>query len=109
MAMPMGGTSRNHVTLGMVVVHSHSMFVLDHNLKKEACHTCSYAVSTIVLIREMIFVQPFYDNFLSHTHMLFVSSLFIFLSPLFLTNKKREMQSCHQGCLQIDVHISLLY
>ena len=49
------------------------------------------------------------DNFLSHTHMMLLSSLFLFLSPLFLTNKKWEKQGCQQSCHQMDVKISLLY
>jgi hypothetical protein len=49
------------------------------------------------------------DNFLSHTHMILLSSLFLFLSPLFLTNKKWEKQGCQQSCHQIYVKISLLY
>jgi len=36
----------------------------------------------------------FLNNILSHTHMLLLSSLFLFLSQLFLTNKKREKQGC---------------
>jgi hypothetical protein len=49
------------------------------------------------------------DNFLSHTHMMLLSSLFLFLSPLFLTNKKWEKQGCQQICHQMDVKISLLF
>jgi hypothetical protein len=48
------------------------------------------------------------DNFLSHTHMMLLSSLFLFLFPLFLTNKKWEKQGCQQSCYQMDVKISLL-
>jgi len=40
----------------------------------------------------MIFVQPFLYNFLSHTHIIFLFSLFSFLSLLFLTNEKREQK-----------------
>jgi len=47
---------------------------------------------------KMIFVQLFCDNFFSYTHVIFFSSLFLFLSPLFLTNKKREKQGCYQSC-----------
>jgi len=43
----------------------------------------------------MIFVQPFCNNFLSHTHIMLLSYLFRFLSPLFLSNKKIEKQGCH--------------
>ena len=42
--------------------------------------------------REMIFVQSFCDNFLSHTYIILLFSFFLFLSPLFLTNKKRERE-----------------
>jgi len=48
--------------------------------------------------REMIFVQPFSNNFLSHTHIIFLFSLFLFLSLLSLTNQRRENQSCHKSC-----------
>jgi len=41
--------------------------------------------------------------------MTFLSSLFLFLSSLFLTNKKREKQGCHHSCHQLNVQISLLY
>jgi len=40
--------------------------------------------------KEMIFVQPFLYNFIFYIHIIFLSFLFLFLSPLFLTNKKRE-------------------
>jgi len=63
---------------------------------------------------EMIFVQFFWqllDNFLSHTHIIFLLSLFLFLSPLFLTltNEKREKGGCHKklltnGCSNIIAH-----
>jgi len=56
----------------------------------------------------MIYVQLFCHNFFSHTHIMFFSSLFIFLSPLLLINKKKEKQGCHLNCLQMNVHISLL-
>jgi len=48
-------------------------------------------------------------NFFSHTHIIFLFSLFLFLSPLFLTNKKREQQSCPRNCTKIVVQISLLF
>ena len=35
------------------------------------------------------------DNFLSHTRIIFILSLFFF-SLLFLTNKKRKDESCHK-------------
>ena len=38
----------------------------------------------------MIFVQPFCDNSFFHTHVMFLSSLFFFLSPLFLTEKAKK-------------------
>ena len=50
-----------------------------------------------------ILVQLLY-NFLFHTHIMFLFSLFIFLSLLFLTNEKREQQSClkyQNGCQNI--------
>jgi ABC-type Na+ efflux pump permease subunit len=55
-----------------------------------------------------IFVQLLY-NFLTHTHIIFLFSLFFFLSPLFLTNEKREQQGCPESCTKIVVQISLLY
>jgi len=54
-----------------------------------------------------ILVQLLY-NFLFHTHIMFLFSLFIFLSLLFLTNEKREQQSCLKGCTKMVVKISLL-
>jgi hypothetical protein len=60
------------------------------------------------IFREMIFWQPLFDNFLSHTHMMLLFSLFLFLSSLFLINKKWEKQGCQQSCHQMDVKISLL-
>jgi len=48
----------------------------------------------------MIFVQPLRDNFLSHTHIILLFSLFLFLSPLFLINEKREKRSYHISCLK---------
>jgi len=36
-----------------------------------------------------------FDNFLSHTRTIILFSLFLFLSPLFLTNEKREKRSFH--------------
>ena len=63
--------------------------------------------------REMIFVQPFWYNFLynflSHTYIMFLFSLFLFFSLLFLTNKKREQQSCLKCCTKMIVKISLLF
>ena len=56
---------------------------------------------------ETIFVQPLFNNFISHTHIIFLLSLFIFPSLLFLTNKKREKWGCHESCWQIVVQISL--
>jgi len=53
--------------------------------------------------REMIFVQLLY-NFLSHTHIIFLFSLFLFLSLLFLTNKKREQQ-CYPKIVQLSLLI----
>jgi len=49
------------------------------------------------------------NNFLSHTHIMFLVSLFLFLSLLFLTNKKREKEGCHKICHQMVVQISLFY
>jgi len=57
----------------------------------------------------MIFVQLFLYNFLSHTHIIFLFYLFLFLSPLFLTNKKKEQQRCPKNCTRIVVQISLLF
>jgi len=37
----------------------------------------------------MIFVQQLFDNFLPHTHIILLFSLFLFFSSLFLTNEKR--------------------
>jgi len=51
----------------------------------------------------------FFNNFLSHTHIIILFSLFLFLSPLFLTNEKREKRSCHQKLYQMVVQISLLF
>ena len=47
-------------------------------------------------------------NFLSHTHITFLFSPLLFLSPLFLTNEKREQQGCPKSCTKIVVQISLL-
>ena len=47
------------------------------------------------------------DNFPFHTHMMYLSPLFIFLPRLFLTNNKREKQCCHKSCHQIVVQTSL--
>ena len=56
----------------------------------------------------MIFLQPFLYNFISHTHIIFLFSLFLFFSPLFLINEKREQQGCPKSCIKIVVQISLL-
>jgi len=40
-----------------------------------------------------------FNNFISHTHIILLFSLFLFLSPLILTNKKREKRSCHINCI----------
>jgi len=40
----------------------------------------------------------FLGNFLSHTHIIFLLSLIMFLSPLFFTNKKGEKENCHESC-----------
>jgi hypothetical protein len=48
--------------------------------------------------REMIFVHLLFDNFLTTFSLIFTLysySLFLFLSPLFWTNEKRENESCH--------------
>jgi len=58
--------------------------------------------------REMIFVQPFCNNFLSYIHIMFLFSLFIFFSLLFFTNKNIENESCHGNYHLMVVHISLL-
>jgi len=52
------------------------------------------------LKREMIFIQPLCDNFLSHTHIIILFSLFLFLSPLFLTNEKREKEIVTKSCIK---------
>jgi hypothetical protein len=60
------------------------------------------------VICTIIFVQLLY-NFLSHTYIIFLFSLFLFLSPLFMTNEKREQQGCTKSCTKIVVQISLLF
>ena len=54
------------------------------------------------------FVTNFWQLFLSYSYMILLSSLFLFLSSLFLTNKNRENQGCHHSCHEKDVQISLL-
>jgi len=39
-----------------------------------------------------------FDNFISHTHIMHLFFLFLFLSLLFLINKKRGKESCHNNC-----------
>ena len=59
----------------------------------------------------MIFVRLFCDNFLStlfHIHIMFLLSLFLFLSLLFFTNKKRERKSCHKNYLNCCSNITTL-
>jgi len=53
-------------------------------------------------------VQLLY-NYLSYTHIMFLFSFFIFFSQLFLTNEKKEQQSCLKGCTKMVVKISLLF
>jgi len=53
---------------------------------------------------DTIFVQLYI-----HTHIMFLFSLFLFPSLLFLTNEKREQQSCLKGCTKMVVKISILY
>jgi len=48
-----------------------------------------------------ICTTPFWqlcDNFISHTHIIFLS--YLFFSPLFLTNEKKEKWSCHKCCIK---------
>jgi len=45
-------------------------------------------------------LQQLSDNFLSHTHIMFLSSLFLFLSLLFLTNRNRGKWRCLESCHQ---------
>jgi len=52
--------------------------------------------------------RQLFDNFLSHTHIILLFSLFLFLSPLFLTNEMREKRSYHQKLYEMVVQISLL-
>jgi len=54
-----------------------------------------------------ILVQLLY-NFLSHTHIMFLFSLFFFSLSMFLTNEKRKQQNCLKICTKIVVKISLL-
>ena len=58
-----------------------------------------------------ILVQLLY-NFLSYSHYVFILSLplslSLSLSLLFLTNEKREQQSCLKGCTKMVVKISPL-
>jgi len=56
-----------------------------------------------------IHLWQFFDNFLSHTYIILLFSLFLFLSPLFLTNEKREKRSCHKSCIKwlFKYHYSL--
>ena len=54
-----------------------------------------------------------FDNILSHTHIILLFSLFLFLFPLFFTNEKRERErererESSQELSQMDVQISLL-
>ena len=56
----------------------------------------SLLVTHLIKQREMIFVQ---HNYLSHVNIMFLFSLFIFLS-IVLTNKKRENESRHKSCLK---------
>ena len=53
------------------------------------------------------FVKTFEQ--LSLSYIMFLVSLFLFLSLLFLANKKREKEGCHKNCHQMVVQISLLY
>ena len=50
-------------------------------------------------------MQQLFDNFISHTHIMFLFSLFFFLFLLFLTNRNRENRSylkvVNNGCLYI--------
>jgi len=65
------------------------------------------------LQREMIFVQLFWYNFCTTfspilTLCFYSLSSFFSLSLLFLTNEKREQQSCLKDCTKMVVTISLL-
>ena len=57
--------------------------------------------------KEMIFVQPFLNNFLtifSHTHIIFLFSLFFFLSLLFLIKEEKTkvvMKVVPKSCTNI--------
>jgi len=53
--------------------------------------------------------QQFFDNFISHIHIIFLFSLSSFFSLLFLTNQKRKNLSCHESCTKKVVQISLYY
>jgi len=61
-------------------------------------------IYTIYIKKKMIFVQSFFNNFLSYTRNIFLISLFLFLFLLFLTNQRRETQSCHKSCTNITTH-----
>jgi len=53
-------------------------------------------------------LQQFFYNFLFHTHIIFLFSLFLSLSLLFFTNRNRGNESCHGSCHLMIGHISLL-
>ena len=59
----------------------------------------------------MIFVQPLYDNFLT-TFSLILTLFSYFLSPLFLTNEKREKEIVTKvvsnDCSNITTHLLAL-
>ena len=53
------------------------------------------SIRGVNLNQKMIYVQPLCNNFISHTHIIFLFSLFLFLSSLLLTNKNREKRNFH--------------
>lgn len=68
-------------------------------MTNEAAHQPCYDSTTpktgFVKKWEMIFIQQFSNNFLttlSHTHIMFLLSLYLFLSILVFTNKNEKMK-----------------
>jgi len=43
-------------------------------------------------------LQQLFNNFISHAYIMFLFSLILFLSLLFLTNINRGKRSCHKSC-----------
>ena len=62
----------------------------------------------VIIWRNKLFWYNFCTTLSSYLYY-FLSSLYSFLTLLFLTNEKREQQSCLKGCTKIVVQISLLY